>query len=300
MSAITSGRNQPWPAIAPRHGSPPLFRPIPQQAFRSTYDAQADMPANRTSGLKRGTSAHATFTHASVRRGCAICCSGSCAMAILLLVDLVRPRSASGSHGRHRIRSANVRDRHRRTVRAACACIGFLFSRNRAWRGRARRMTSASSECRDQKLGIAGSRGAPARVPGSAGRPDRPPRPRRPSSPTSTMLSARCRPATRALLVGTGSRCRCSNRATRRDIGRRHAHARPEDRDRRRRPLDRLARSAGARRKRRAEMQSVGRDVTDRVEAGSARSREARDQAETANRAKSRFLAMVSHEIERR
>jgi signal transduction histidine kinase/DNA-binding response OmpR family regulator len=45
-----------------------------------------------------------------------------------------------------------------------------------------------------------------------------------------------------------------------------------------------------------AETQSVGRDVTDRTEAELALA-EARDQAETANRAKSRFLAMVSHEI---
>ncbi len=45
-----------------------------------------------------------------------------------------------------------------------------------------------------------------------------------------------------------------------------------------------------------AETQSVGRDVTDRVEAEHALA-EARDQAEMANRAKSRFLAMVSHEI---
>ena len=45
-----------------------------------------------------------------------------------------------------------------------------------------------------------------------------------------------------------------------------------------------------------SETQSVGRDVTDRVEAERALA-EARDQAETANRAKSRFLAMVSHEI---
>src|SRR5215208_6825588 len=45
-----------------------------------------------------------------------------------------------------------------------------------------------------------------------------------------------------------------------------------------------------------AEIQSVGRDVTDRTEAELALA-EARDQAETANRAKSRFLAMVSHEI---
>jgi PAS domain S-box-containing protein len=45
-----------------------------------------------------------------------------------------------------------------------------------------------------------------------------------------------------------------------------------------------------------SEVQSVGRDVTDRVEAERA-FESARDQAETANRAKSRFLAMVSHEI---
>jgi PAS domain S-box-containing protein len=45
-----------------------------------------------------------------------------------------------------------------------------------------------------------------------------------------------------------------------------------------------------------SETQSVGRDVTDRAEAEHARSA-ARDQAESANRAKSRFLAMVSHEI---
>ena len=44
------------------------------------------------------------------------------------------------------------------------------------------------------------------------------------------------------------------------------------------------------------EIQSVGRDVTDRVMSEAALG-EARDQAEAANRAKSRFLAMVSHEI---
>ena len=43
-------------------------------------------------------------------------------------------------------------------------------------------------------------------------------------------------------------------------------------------------------------MQSVGRDVTDRIEAERALA-EARDAAEAASRAKSRFLAMVSHEI---
>ncbi len=44
------------------------------------------------------------------------------------------------------------------------------------------------------------------------------------------------------------------------------------------------------------EIQSVGRDVTDRVMSENALA-EARDLADTANRAKSRFLAMASHEI---
>src|SRR3981189_466788 len=45
-----------------------------------------------------------------------------------------------------------------------------------------------------------------------------------------------------------------------------------------------------------AEMQSVGRDVTDRTESERALA-EARDQADGASRANSRFLAMASHEI---
>jgi PAS domain S-box-containing protein len=45
-----------------------------------------------------------------------------------------------------------------------------------------------------------------------------------------------------------------------------------------------------------AEIQSVGRDVTDRTETERALG-EARDHADAANRAKSRFLAMASHEI---
>src|SRR3569833_2925532 len=45
-----------------------------------------------------------------------------------------------------------------------------------------------------------------------------------------------------------------------------------------------------------AELQSVGRDVTDRTESDRALAA-ARDQADAANRAKSRFLAMASHAI---
>jgi PAS domain S-box-containing protein len=45
-----------------------------------------------------------------------------------------------------------------------------------------------------------------------------------------------------------------------------------------------------------AELQCVGRDVTDRTETERALG-DARDQADAANRAKSRFLAMTSHEI---
>ena len=57
---------------------------------------------------------------------------------------------------------------------------------------------------------------------------------------------------------------------------RRHAHARPEDRHRRRPALDRLARGRRCAPRRGSEMQSVGRDVTDRVEAERALARGAR------------------------
>ena len=78
----------------------------------------------------------------------------------------------------------------------------------------------------------------------------------------------------------------------------RHADPRPEDRNGVGTALDRLARRTGPHRMPAApaEMQSVGRDVTDRTETEHALA-EARDQADAANRAKSRFLAMASHEI---
>ena len=60
--------------------------------------------------------------------------------------------------------------------------------------------------------------------------------------------------------------------------------------------MDRMARRPVVPMGQPAEMQCVGRDVTDRTETERALA-EARDQADAANRAKSRFLAMASHEI---
>ena len=98
-------------------------------------------------------------------------------------------------------------------------------------------------------------------------------------------------------LVGTALHVAGARAGRHRAFGRRHAHPRPEDRRRAgarwiawREVLVRTGDLPGA------EVQSVGRDVTDRVQAERALA-DARDQAETANRAKSRFLAMVSHEI---
>ena len=86
------------------------------------------------------------------------------------------------------------------------------------------------------------------------------------------------------------------DRAGRRSRSRPTARASTTRRSRRRdgAALDRLARRPGAApTPAAAEMQCVGRDVTDRTETERALA-EARDQADAANRAKSRFLAMAS------
>ena len=147
------------------------------------------------------------------------------------------------------------------------------------------------------QLGTAGGRAArpqPVRI---AGRPDRAARRRRPHHLRQRRLLRTGRTAARAHWSAAALRSPCSSRATPR--------SRPTARGfttRRSRPRSARAGSPGAKAwfaampATPAEMQSVGRDVTDRTETERALG-EARDQADAANRAKSRFLAMASHEI---
>ena len=148
-----------------------------------------------------------------------------------------------------------------------------------------------------QHLGIEGGRGARHEPARSAGRPDRPPRQRRPHHLRQRCLLRAGRHAARGAARHRRPRCRRCSRA--------RSSVLP---DGTRLHDEQIMTADGARwlawrdvvvwaeKAEHAEVQSVGRDVTDRIEAERALA-EARDAAEAASGAKSRFLAMVSHEI---
>ena len=173
----------------------------------------------------------------------------------------------------------------------------MVLSRNSRLRHGAQARQDALRGAGRQHLGAEGGRGAGHEPARGAGRSDRPPRQRRAASPTSTTPIARW-PARRARRCSAPpTRCRRCSRAA--PACCRTARALHDEQ---------IMTADGARwlawrdvvvwaeKAEHAEVQSVGRDVTDRIEAERALA-EARDAAEAASRAKSRFLAMVSHEI---
>ena len=156
----------------------------------------------------------------------------------------------------------------RRLRRHRLCCIA-----RRASSSRAARAATARRRARRPQLGAQGIRGARAELPGSARRRDRAPRRRRPHHLRQRRLLRARRPHARRRSSARAFALPVLEQGATAHARRRHAHPRPEDRRRDRRALDRLARGrwcAPARAG--AEMQSVGRDVTDRV-AGRARAR---------------------------
>ena len=178
---------------------------------------------------------------------------------------------------------------------AACGAIGLLISRTRTLRAELRASQTLIEDLQRPELGTQGSEEHARSFLEVAGRRDPAHRQRWARDLRQRRLLRARRPRARRTSSALPSICRCWSSAPRclqPDGSRSHDQ--------------KIAVADGARwiawrdvpvrHGGKTEMQSVGRDVTDRVEAEHALS-VARDQAEAANQAKSRFLAMISHEI---
>ena len=178
-----------------------------------------------------------------------------------------------------------------------CGVMLMVMSRNSRLRAGAAQRQGALRGAGRLHLGAEGGRGARRQPARSAGRPDRAPRQRRPHH-------LRQRRVLRARRASRATRC-AAPRLTLPVLEQGEIRVMPDGT----RMHDQKIETADGPRwlawreavvfmeaSGSAEVQSVGRDVTERTETGRALA-EARDAAEAANRAKSRFLAMVSHEI---